>query len=81
MALHDKHSIRHKLEDDSYASLNLSVSMPNYRFPPAEQDPRHAYAVVHDELLLADMESAIDHLSQRARGDCLGASEASGFHH
>ena len=52
MALHDKNSIRHKLQDDIYASVDLSVSTPKYRFPSVEQDPRHAYAVVHDELML-----------------------------
>lgn len=52
MALHDKNSIRGKIEDDVYASVNLSVSVPKYRFPKHEQDPRHAYSVVHDELML-----------------------------
>ena len=52
MALHDKNSIRHKLDDDIYASVDLSVSMPKYKFPSSEQNPRHAYAVVHDELML-----------------------------
>jgi glutamate decarboxylase len=52
MALHDKDSIRHKLEDDIYASADLSLSMPKYKFPDAQLDPRHAYTVVHDELML-----------------------------
>ena len=52
MALHHKNSIRHKLEDEIYSSVDLSVSMPKYKFPSTEQDPRHAYAVVHDELML-----------------------------
>lgn len=52
MAVHDKDSIRHKLDDDIYASVDLSVSMPKYRFPESEHEPRHAYAVVHDELML-----------------------------
>mgnify|MGYP000682887070 CR=1 FL=1 len=52
MALHEKHSIRELLEDDVYASVDLSVSMPKYKFPQAECDPRHAYSVVHDELML-----------------------------
>ena len=33
MPLHDKNSVRDNLEDDIYASGNLSVSMPKYRFP------------------------------------------------
>ena len=52
MALHDKNSVGDKLDDDVYASVDLSVSMPKFKFPQAEQDPRHAYAVVHDELML-----------------------------
>ena len=52
MPLHDKDSIRDSLEDDVYASVDLSVSMPKYRFPDSEQDPQTAYSVVHDELML-----------------------------
>ena len=52
MALNEKDSVRDNLEDDVYASVDLSVSMPKYRFPDSEHDPRHAYSVVHDELML-----------------------------
>jgi len=52
MALHDKNSIRQQIDDEIYSSVDLSVSMPKYRFPATEQDPRHAYAAVHDELML-----------------------------
>ena len=52
MTLHSKDSVRENLEDDVYASVDLSVSMPKYKFPDEEQDPRHAYSVVHDELML-----------------------------
>ncbi len=52
MALHDKKSIQHKIEDQVYASVDLSVSLPKYQFPEDEQEPRHAYAVVRDELML-----------------------------
>ncbi|MCB1705074.1 MAG: glutamate decarboxylase [Halioglobus sp.] len=52
MALHDKDSVRDKLADDIYASSDLSVSMPKYKFPEQQLDPRHAYTVVHDELML-----------------------------
>ena len=52
MALHDKASIQHKIEDQVYASVDLSVSLPKYQFPQNEQEPRHAYAVVRDELML-----------------------------
>jgi glutamate decarboxylase len=52
MPLHNKDSIRDIIEDETYASVDLSVSMPKYRFPANEHDPRHAYAVVRDELML-----------------------------
>ena len=52
MALHDKNSIRHKIDDEVYASVDLSVSVPKYKFPDVEQAPRHAYTVVNDELML-----------------------------
>ena len=52
MALHEKESVREQLEDEVYASADLSISMPKYRFPVLEHDPRHAYSVVHDELML-----------------------------
>jgi len=52
VALHDKNSIRKNLLDDIYASSDLSVTLPKYQMPSTEQDPRHAYQVVHDELML-----------------------------
>ncbi|MGI9471359.1 MAG: glutamate decarboxylase [Rubripirellula sp.] len=52
MVLHDKESVRDQLDDDVYASSDLSVSMPKYRFPTQEESPRNAYSVVHDELML-----------------------------
>jgi len=33
-------------------SVDLSVSMPRYKFPQSEHGPRHADALVHDELML-----------------------------
>ena len=50
--LHARDTVRDALEDDVFASNDLSVSMPKYRIPDGEQDPRHAYQVVADELLL-----------------------------
>lgn len=52
MPLHQKETVRDDLLDDIYASSDLSVRMPKYRFPEKETDPRHAYQVVHDELML-----------------------------
>lgn len=52
MALHERETVRDNLLDDVYASSDLSIRMPKYRFPETEQNPRHAYQVVHDELML-----------------------------
>ena len=52
MALHEKDKIKDSLLDDVYASSDLSVVMPKYKMPEKEHDPRHAYQVVHDELML-----------------------------
>ncbi|AKF85158.1 hypothetical protein MFUL124B02_10000 [Myxococcus fulvus 124B02] len=52
MPLHGKDEVRDRLNDDVYASPDLSVPMPKYRIPEDEHSPDHAYAVVHDELLL-----------------------------
>jgi glutamate decarboxylase len=52
MALHEKANIQDSINDDVYASSDLSVVMPKYKFPKNEHDPRHAYQVVHDELML-----------------------------
>jgi len=50
--LHDKRAVRDALEDDVFASTDLSISMPKYRFPDDEHVARHAFQVVHDELML-----------------------------
>jgi len=52
MALHEKDKIKDNLLDDVYAASDLSVVMPKYKMPEKEHDPRHAYQVVHDELML-----------------------------
>ena len=52
MPLHYQESVQHKMTDEVYASCDLAVSMPKYKFPQIEHNPRHAYAVVHDELML-----------------------------
>jgi hypothetical protein len=45
MPLHSKLSIRENLEDELYSSADLSVTVPKYKFPETEQDPRHANTV------------------------------------
>ena len=52
MALHEKDTVRANLLDDIFASTDLSVRMPKYKFPEDEHNPRHVYQVVHDELML-----------------------------
>jgi glutamate decarboxylase len=50
--LHERNTVRDQLDDDIFASSDLSASLPKYRVPDREKDPRHAYQVVADELLL-----------------------------
>ncbi len=52
MPLHSRQDVRQDLLDDVYASTDLSVSVPKYRFPIGEQSAQHAYSIVHDELML-----------------------------
>jgi glutamate decarboxylase len=52
MALHAIKKGRSELLDDIYGSSDLRLEMPKYKMPQREHDPRHAYAVVHDELML-----------------------------
>lgn len=52
MVLHSKKSGHTDPEDDIYASADLSAGVPKNKFPKLEHDPRHAYEVVHDELML-----------------------------
>ncbi len=50
--LHSKHSVRAALDQDVFASTDRSVAVPKYRIPERETDPRHAYRIVADELML-----------------------------
>ena len=52
MALHEKNKVRADLLDDVYASADLSVSLPKYKFCKNESDPRHVYQLIHDESML-----------------------------
>lgn len=52
MAVHEKNTVRANLLDDLFASSDLSVRMPKYKFPEDEHDPRHVRQLVHDELML-----------------------------
>src|SRR5262245_50076576 len=50
--LHSKDDVRDELDDDVFASADLAQAMPKYKIPEREHDPRHAYQVVADELML-----------------------------
>lgn len=52
MALYDKESVLKQLEDDVYSAIDTDVKIPKYKFPKSEQNPRNAYSIVHDELML-----------------------------
>lgn len=52
MPLHEYSDIRDDVNDEIYASSDLSVSMPKYKMPIHEHSPRNAYSVIHDELML-----------------------------
>ena len=52
MALHEKNKVRDALLDDIYASQDMSMRMPKYKFPKDEREARHVYQVIHDELML-----------------------------
>ena len=45
MPLHSKDSMRDAIEEETYASVDLSVSMPKYRFPAGEHDPAQRSAL------------------------------------
>ena len=52
MALHEKNKIKDSLLDDVFASADLSIKLPKYKFPENEQNSTHAYQVTHDELMM-----------------------------
>ena len=52
MPLHAKKDIKDSLLDDIYGSADLGLVMPKYKMPEHEHDPRNAFAVVRDELML-----------------------------
>jgi glutamate decarboxylase len=50
--LHERDQVRDDLHAEIYASSDVSTPMPKYSMPPHEHDPRHAFQVVVDELML-----------------------------
>jgi len=52
MGLHDQSSVKHELYDDIYATGDLCLKLPKYRFPEQEHDSSGVYQGVHDELIM-----------------------------
>jgi glutamate decarboxylase len=52
MPLHEKDTVRENLLDDVFGSHDLGMKVPKYKFPEKEENPKHAYQVVHDELMM-----------------------------
>ncbi|MEO8106393.1 MAG: glutamate decarboxylase [Actinomycetes bacterium] len=50
--LHERHRIRDKGVDEIFASSEVSTVLPKYVMPENELDPRQAYQMVADELML-----------------------------
>lgn len=50
--LHNKESVRIRLNEEIYASSDSSLALPKYKMPDSEQNPRLAFQMVSDELLL-----------------------------
>ena len=52
MALHDRDTVRSRLEDSIFAGHSLTSPVPKYRFPQDETWSREAFQIVADELKL-----------------------------
>ena len=52
MALKELDTVKESFLDDVFASADLAVRMPKFKFPKEEHNPRHVYQSVHDELML-----------------------------
>ncbi len=50
--IHQRNTVRASLNDDVFASNDLSVTMPKYRMHEHEHEPHHVRQVVVDELML-----------------------------
>lgn len=52
MTLHDRDSIRDQSEDCVFAARDMNRPIPKYKFPREETQPREAYQLVADELMM-----------------------------
>jgi glutamate decarboxylase len=52
MPLHVRRTAQNGLIDDVYAAKDAEKTVPKFRFPQEQRDPRHVYQIVHDELMM-----------------------------
>ncbi len=52
MSDHTKNPAQHSADDEIYGSKDLALQLPKSKFPELTRNARHAYEVVHDELML-----------------------------
>src|SRR5271170_5729517 len=52
MTLHDRETVRDELLDCIYASAEMNVEIPKYKFPKSQVLPSEVYQVIADELML-----------------------------
>ena len=52
MALHEKEKIIAKFDEDIYASNDLRMSVPKFKFPAKENRSEDVYSIIHDELMI-----------------------------
>ena len=50
--IHQRNTVRASLDDDIFASNDLSVALPKYRMHDQEHEPHHVRQVIIDELML-----------------------------
>ncbi|QDT01986.1 Glutamate decarboxylase beta [Rubripirellula lacrimiformis] len=52
MSSQNRDTIRDMMDDEVYASSDLSSAMPKDQMPQQERSSRHVYSAIHDELML-----------------------------
>jgi len=52
MTLHDRETVRNELLDCIYASAEMNIEIPKYKFPKSQVLPVEVYQLIADELLL-----------------------------
>ena len=52
MPLHDRNSVRDRLDDCVFAAHSMTEPAPKYRFPDDQMQPKHAFQLVSDELIM-----------------------------